>query len=724
MYGLGFENNPLGAESCMSSKSENLKLLDSFQWTSELDKIFQLAKEEIINSVTDGVKHFDVNRWTCLATDWSRQGIGFFLMQKWCSCSHLHPKCCKDGWKLVLAGGRFTKPAESRYSPVEGEMLGVVEGLNKAKHFILGCDKLIVAVDHKPLLGLLNDRSLADIDNPRLLMLKEKTLWFKFQVVWVPGSSNSGPDFMSRVKNDETTKQARINCILGLSRNDIEASYDDVHINEVDIIDSIVSSISTLDAITFEKVRKEVQKDEEMLKLVDAITNLSDLDNFPDYLSVYSKLRENLSVVDGVPMYGRRLIIPSNLRQSILECLHSAHQCPVKMNDRAKHSVYWPGITSDIENMRKACVYCNRNAPTQPMMPPLPLASPDFPFQYIVADYFDVKSKTWLVIADRFSGWLSLSYFPREASTTDLIKILKEYFTTFGIAEQFASDAGPQFKSSQFKEFLQSWGIEQRTSSSYFPKSNLRAESAVKSAKRIVLDNSKLDGSPDLDKISRAIMQHRNTPDSEYGLSPAQLVFGRPIRVFLPIRPGDFSPSEVWIDNREKRELAMRKRFLRGSEKWTEHTRDLPPLAPGSKVLIQNQYGAGKIAKKWDKSGLVLENLGFNKYRVKVDGSGRITDRNRQFLRKFTPMTPSLPGPSPNTFNPTLPVSQPVNPTPVQEISKQFEMPEPRSPSPPNSTAYRNSRFSIIAIIHDSTKQPSTGITRYSRSYLSYTKSS
>merc|ERR1712025_445300 len=210
---------------------------------------------------------------------------------------------------------------------------------------------------------------------------------------------------------------------------------------------------------------------------------------------------------------------------------------------------------------------------------------------------------------------------------------------------------GPQFQSNQFQSFLKSWGIEHRTSSSYFPKSNLRAESAVKSAKRIVLDNSKLDGSPDLDKIARAIMQHRNTPDSEYGLSPAQLVFGRPIRDFLPVRPGDFSPSEVWIDNREKRELAMRKRFLRGHEKWSEHTRDLPPLTPGSRVLIQNQFGAGKLAKKWDKSGLVLEELGYNKYRVKVDGSGRVTDRNRQFLRKFTPVTPYLPGPNPNSSN-------------------------------------------------------------------------
>ena len=354
------------------------------------------------------------------------------------------------------------------------------------------------------------------------------------------------------------------------------------------------------------------------------------------------------------------------------------------MNDRARHSVYLPGITTDIENMRKACVYCNRNAPSQSMMPPMPLASPDFPFQYIVADYFDVKGKTWLVIADRFSGWLSVSYFPREASSSDLIKTLKEYFTTFGISEHFASDGGPQFQSSQFKEFLKSWGIEHRTSSAYFPKSNLRAESAVKSAKRVVLDNSNLDGSPDLDRISRAIMQHRNTPDSEYGLSPAQLVFGRPIRDFLPVRPGDFSPSEVWIDNREKRELAMRKRFLRGSEKWSEHTRDLPAISPGSRVLIQNQYGAGKLAKKWDKSGLVLEDLGFNKYRVKVDGSGRITDRNRQFLRKFTPMTPSLPGPSPNV-NPTPAgnlIYQPVNPTPVGERSQPFVNLEPSPPMP------------------------------------------
>ena len=250
-------------------------------WSEELVEKFDLAKEEIVRAVTDGVKHFDVNRQTCLATDWSKQGIGFFLLQKWCKCEEIHPRCCTDGWKLVLAGGRFTKPAESRYSPVEGELLALADALYKSRHFVLGCDKLIVAVDHKPLLGLLNDKSLADIENPRLLMLKEKTLWFNFEVMWIAGSKHCGPDYMSR-----RTKEARLDCLMGFARatSDPEA----VSINEVNIIDSVVDSLASclsgheIRAITFEEIKAEVAKDQEMIDLIRAIENRDVADKFPD----------------------------------------------------------------------------------------------------------------------------------------------------------------------------------------------------------------------------------------------------------------------------------------------------------------------------------------------------------------------------------------------------------------------------------------------------------
>ena len=70
----------------------------------------------------------------------------------------------------------------------------------------------------------------------------------------------------------------------------------------------------------------------------------------------------------------------------------------------------------------------------------------------------------------------------------------------------------------------------------------------------------------------RAVMQHRNTPLNEIPFSPAQIVFGRPIRDLLPVKPGMFRPYDVWMDNAEKRELAMKKRWNLGLEKWSEKT--------------------------------------------------------------------------------------------------------------------------------------------------------
>ena len=252
-------------------------------------------------------------------------------------------------------------------------------------------------------------------------------------------------------------------------------------------------------------------------------------------------------------------------------------------------------------------------------------------------------------------------------------------------------------RSSALKRFFKTWRVrEHRVSAAYHPHSNLRAETAVKSAKRVLMDNTRSDGSPDQDKMLRAIMQHRNTPDSEYGLSPAQLVFGRPIKDFLPIKPGHFSPSEVWVDCREKRELAMKARFSRGLERWSEHTRNLAPLSVGQRVLLQNQYGAGKTAKRWDRSGTVLESLGYNKYRIRVDGSGRVTDRNRQFLRQFSNVTLTEPGSSsPTSQTPPQPAVTAAPPQPAVTAPPEPAVttaPDlPTTPPPPPSPAEEDS---------------------------------
>ena len=71
----------------------------------------------------------------------------------------------------------------------------------------------------------------------------------------------------------------------------------------------------------------------------------------------------------------------------------------------------------------------------------------------------------------------------------------------------------------------------------------------------------------------------------------------------------------------------------------------------GPKVFIQNQRGAGKLAKRWDRTGTVVEDKNHDKYSVEVDGSGRLADGNRRYLRAFKPDTQTTL-PAPRTLSP------------------------------------------------------------------------
>ena len=113
-----------------------------FEWTSNLSAAFQSSKDAIIEAIRHGVQIFDPKRLTCLRPDWSHLGIGYFLLQKHCSCTSQLPDCCIDGWRITLAGSRFLSSSEQRYAPVECEALAVAWSLEQTKYFTQGCHNL------------------------------------------------------------------------------------------------------------------------------------------------------------------------------------------------------------------------------------------------------------------------------------------------------------------------------------------------------------------------------------------------------------------------------------------------------------------------------------------------------------------------------------------------------------------------------------------------------
>lgn len=169
---------------------ELLKPSEKFHWEDSHQSAFDVSKSTIVKEILDGVRIFDKTKPT---TDWSKDGIGYWLFQKHCQCPSNDLFCCKEGWRITLVGSRFTHPAESRYAPIEGEALAVADALDKARHFVLGCSNLTIAVDHKPLLKIFGDRSLDQLTNTRLRNLKEKTLRYRYKMVHIPGVKNKTP---------------------------------------------------------------------------------------------------------------------------------------------------------------------------------------------------------------------------------------------------------------------------------------------------------------------------------------------------------------------------------------------------------------------------------------------------------------------------------------------------------------------------------------------------
>ena len=76
-------------------------------------------------------------------------------------------------------------------------------------------------------------------------------------------------------------------------------------------------------------------------------------------------------------------------------------------------------------------------------------------------------------------------------------------------------------------------------------------------------------------------------------------------------------------------------------ETYNRHTHNLCPLQTGDTVTIQSP-----LNRRWNTTGKIISVLPERQYKIRVDGSGRITLRNRHFLRKYNITAAATPIPS------------------------------------------------------------------------------
>jgi len=144
--------------------------------------------------------------------------------------------------------------------------------------------------------------------------------------------------------------------------DDTQLYFPAVHVSTVIMKIHIMAAVSTLDSVqlvTWDKVRAEISSNPAMLDLLSAIEN-GISDNRKEYTPTvieYFPFHEHLSTVDGVVMYKGRIAIPPRLRRIVLDNLPAAHQGVTAMMTRADSSIFWPGITTEIQEVRNRCLH-------------------------------------------------------------------------------------------------------------------------------------------------------------------------------------------------------------------------------------------------------------------------------------------------------------------------------------------------------------------------------
>ena len=154
-------------------------------------------------------------------------------------------------------------------------------------------------------------------------------------------------------------------------------------------VGNIDFSLGCLDStpVTSVKIRDLTRRDPELSLVIRYIEsnwpNTSETP--PEGLKSYYTLRDELTVEDGCTLWGQRVVIPQQHRQSIVDEVHVGHPGVCRMKAIARSIMWWSKMDVDLEAKVKTCEKCLVNQK-------MPLAAPLHPWEYTPSHGQDVTS--------------------------------------------------------------------------------------------------------------------------------------------------------------------------------------------------------------------------------------------------------------------------------------------------------------------------------------------
>ena len=555
----------------LSEKTTPLRQLiqkDShYQWNHEQQAAFNNLKSVIQTAGT--LTYFDPNKPAILQVDASQHSLGAVLTQ--------------DNKPICYASKSLTE-TEKRYANIERELLACVFAAERFHTYISG-GRFTIESDHRPL-EMISKKNLAAAP-ARLQSMLLRLQRYDYQICYRPGKEMVLADSLSRLPKE---------------------SKQDPGIN----LDVKVHFIQFSNA-RLQELREATTTDEDLILLTKYI-----LEGFPERQnSIHPSTRkywsfcDELSIEQGIILKGEQIMIPKSLQKTYLTQIHEGHQGIIRCQQRARNSIYWPGINKDIEDIVSTCDLCQKYQNSQKKEPLEPIQHPSVPWHTLGTDLLYYNNETFIIIGDYYSKYLLVEKLCQDANSSTSVKYFKKIFSLFGYPNTIISDNGPQFIGHAFQEFIKKSGITHITSSPHYPKSHGFIERMVQTVKNMMKK------SPNLDS---ALLTYRTTPIGAQQPSPGQLLFGRKLQDNLPV----YIKVTDTENNHETKDISN----STVKSRYDQQAKDLEELNIGQNIFYQD------VTKKtW--SPAIITGIGPEprSYTIKCLHTGRFLRRNRIHIR-------------------------------------------------------------------------------------------
>ncbi|XP_053606236.1 uncharacterized protein K02A2.6-like [Plodia interpunctella] len=517
-----------------------------FKWIAEHQEAFQKLKTLIASAPALGFYNRDSE--TTLVTDASPVGIAAVLIQKQIVKGEEQPIIIKYISKALT-------PTEQRYSQTEKEALAIVWACETLYMYLIGKQFNIIS-DHKPLEIIYSPNSKPSARIQRWVLRLQP---FTFKVIYKPGKNNIA-DPISRLLD---------------TSNPLTKNTEDCEDR------SLLALVeSSMKAVTLEEVQEATMKDEELCDLKKAIEK----DIWPKEFRKYELIKTELCVIDNIILRGTRIVIPTCLKERILDLGHEGHIGTNSMKAKLRLKVWWKGMDKDVEYWVDTCDGCRL---VRQDTHPEPITSTKLPskvWELVGIDYMGPlpSGHYLLVVVDYYSRYFEVEILKNQTAETT-IKTLEEIICREGLMDEIVCDNGPAFRDERFKEFLVSNGVRLRHTTPLWPQANGEVERQNRNILRRlrIAQAKKLDWKKELQVYLSA---YRTSPHSTTGLPPGDVFRGRKIKTKLPEMKVEFNLNDEQIRDNDRykkyvqKEYADRKRHAGKVE-----------LHPGDKVLMKQR---------------------------------------------------------------------------------------------------------------------------------------